>query len=86
MKFISDVTFPLCPGKSVNPNFQQYQTYRNNDKFSYCLEIPSKTDARISISHHGPVNKSTPTFQNINLTKRITNLPVVSNVTEIWLQ
>ena len=26
-----------------------------------------------------------PTFPNINLTKTIRNLPVVSNVTKIWL-
>ena len=49
MKFISEVTFPLWPGKPVNPNFPQYQSYRNNDKFNSCLEIQSKTDARISV-------------------------------------
>ena len=49
MKFISDVTFLSWPGKSVNPNFRQYQSHRNNDKFNWCLEIQSKTNARISI-------------------------------------
>ena len=49
MKFISDVTFPSWPGKSVNPNFRQYQSCRNNDKFNCCLEIQPKTARRISI-------------------------------------
>ena len=38
-----------------------------------------------SFSRRGPVNTSTPSFTNINLTKTITNSPVVSNVTKIWL-
>ena len=33
---------------------------------------------------HG--KSANPTFPNINLTKTILNLPVVSNVTEKWLQ
>ena len=49
MKFTSDFTFPSWPGKSVNPNFRQYQSHRNNDKFNCCLQIQSKTDARIPI-------------------------------------
>ena len=55
MKFISDVFFPSWPGKSVNPNFRQHQSYRNNDKFDSCLEIQSKTAARISISTLNPL-------------------------------
>ena len=47
---LSDVTFPSWPSKSVNPNFRQYNSYRNNDKFNCYLEIQSKRDARISIS------------------------------------
>ena len=39
MKFISDVSFPLWPGKSVKPNFPQYQSDRSNKKFNYSLEI-----------------------------------------------
>ena len=38
------------------------------------------------ISGRGPVTPSTPFFPNINLTKTIKNLPVVSKVTEKWLQ
>ena len=34
------------------------------------------------LSRHGPVNPSTPTFPNINLTKTIRNLSAVSNVAE----
>ena len=49
MKFISDVTFLSWPDKSVKPNFPPNQSYRNNNKFNCCLEIQSKTDARISI-------------------------------------
>ena len=45
MKFISDVTFPSWHGKSVNANFWQYQSYRNNDKFNCCLEIQRNSDS-----------------------------------------
>ena len=38
-----------------------------------------------SLSRRDPVNPSTPNFSNINLTRTITNLPVVSNVTKKWL-
>ena len=38
-----------------------------------------------SLSRRGPVNPSTNNFPNINLTRTITNLPVVSNVTKKWL-
>ena len=47
--FLSDVTFSLCLRKSVNPNFPQYQSDRNNNKFNCCLEIQLKTAAEISI-------------------------------------
>ena len=40
----------------------------------------------MSIFHRGPVNLSTLTFPNINLTKRIINLFVISKITEKWLQ
>ena len=98
MKFISDITFLLWPGKSVNLNFRKYQSYRNNDKFNFCLEIfgylqPKPLNAAskshsylISLSRRCLVNPSTPTFPNINLTITIENLPVVSNVTEKWQQ
>ena len=42
MKFIFDVICLSRPGKSVNPNFRQYQSYRKNDKFNCCLEIQQK--------------------------------------------
>ena len=38
-----------------------------------------------SFFHRRLVNPSTPNFPNINLTRTITNLPVVSNVTKKWL-
>ena len=44
---LSDVTFPSWPGKSANPNFPQYQSYGNIDKFNYYLEIQSKTNVTI---------------------------------------
>ena len=40
----------------------------------------------MSFSRRDPVNPSSHTFPNINLTKTIRNLPVVSNVTKKWLQ
>ena len=43
MKFISDVTLPSWPGISVNLNFWQYQSHRNNNKFDSWIV------ARISI-------------------------------------
>ena len=55
MKFLSDVAFPSWHGKSVNPNFRQYQSHRNYDQFNCCLEIQSKTDARIYF-HLKPFN------------------------------
>ena len=79
IKFISDVTFPTWAGKIIKPNFRQYQSYRNNDKFNCYLEIQSEFE-------RGPVNAALPTFPNINLTKTIKNLPVVSNITELSLQ
>ena len=36
----------------------------------------------MSISRRGPVNPSTPTFPNINLTKPIKNLLVILKITE----
>ena len=48
MKFISDVTFPSWPGKSVNSNFRQQQSYGNNDKFNCWLETQPKSAAKIS--------------------------------------
>ena len=40
----------------------------------------------ISVSHPGPVNPSTPTFPNINLTKTMRNLLVAGKITEKRLQ
>ena len=54
--FLSDVTFPSWPGKSVIPNFWQYQFYRSNDKFNCCLEVQLKMAARISIFTLIPLN------------------------------
>ena len=48
MKFIFDVICLSRPGKSVNPNLRQYQSYRNNDKFNCCLEIQQQKSARVS--------------------------------------
>ena len=39
-----------------------------------------------SLSLRGPVNPLTVNFPNINLTRTITNLPIVSNVTKKWLE
>ena len=47
--FLSDITFPSWPCKSVNSNFVQYQSDRDNNKFNCCLEIQSKMPARISV-------------------------------------
>ena len=52
MKFISDVTFPSWPGKSVNPQFSQYQSYKNNYKFTCCFKCHQKTALIISITTH----------------------------------
>ena len=46
MKFISAITFPPWLGKSVNLNFQQYQSNKNNNKFHCCFEIQPKTVTR----------------------------------------
>ena len=163
MKSISDVTFPSWPGKSVNPQFSQYQSYKNNYKFTCCFKCHQKKAVIISITTHSAflrdrncflicrhfpvmaretrqppifpisilqeqlqiyllfqmspkngcnnlyyhpfslskgrklfsyltslsrccaVNRSTPNFPNIKLRRTTTNVPVVSNVTEIWL-
>ena len=45
----SDVTFSSWPAKSVNPNFQQQQSDRNNAKFNCCLEIQLEIAAIICI-------------------------------------
>ena len=39
----------------------------------------------MSIFRRGPVTPSTHFFPNINFTKAIKNLPVISSVTEKWL-
>ena len=161
--FISDVTFPSWPSKSVNPQFSQYQSYKNNYKFTCCFKCHQNMAVKTSITTHstflrdrncflirrhfprrglvnmstlilpisilqkqlqihllfqmspkygcnnlyyhpltlskrqklfsyltsfsrsGLVNMSTLKFTNINLTKTITDLSVVSNVTKIWL-
>ena len=46
--------FHCGPGKSSNPNFRQYQLYKNNDKLNCCLDIQPKTAARISIFTQNP--------------------------------
>ena len=46
---LSDVTSLLWPGESANPNFPQYQSDRNNDKFICCLAVYSKMNALISV-------------------------------------
>ena len=99
MKFISDAIFPPRHGKSVNKNFPQYLSERNNNKLNCCLEIQSKMAARISVftlhpftitfkpsSSRGPVYPSIPTFPNVNLTKIIKNLLVILKINEKWLQ
>ena len=45
-------------GKFVNPNFPQYQSDRNNNKFNYFLEIQSKTTSKISICTLYPLKLS----------------------------
>ena len=54
-KFISDVNFPPWLGKSVNPNFWQYQPNRNNDKFTCSLEIQSNITEIITICTLNPL-------------------------------
>ena len=49
IKFISDVDFPSWHSKVVKLNFWQYQSDRNNDKCTCCLEILSKIAAIIFI-------------------------------------
>ena len=51
---MSDATFPLWPGKFVNPKFRQYQSNRNNKKFNCCLGIQSEMAVRICILHLKP--------------------------------
>ena len=45
---LSDITFLSWSGQSVNPNFPQYQSEWNNNKFNYCWQIKLKTAARTS--------------------------------------
>ena len=45
-------------GKFVNPNFPQYQSDRNNNKFNCFLEIQSKTTSKISICTLNPLKLS----------------------------
>ena len=40
----------------------------------------------MSIYRHSPVNPSTPIFPNINITKTIKNLLLISKITAKWLQ
>ena len=47
--FLSVATFPRWAGKPVNLNIRQYQSERNSEKFSCCLEIQSKIAAIISL-------------------------------------
>ena len=47
--FLSDITFPSWPGKSINPNIRKFQPCRKNDIFDCCFEIQSKTAARNDI-------------------------------------
>ena len=52
---MSDATFPLWPGKFVNPKFRQYQSKRNNKKFNCCLGIQSEMAVRICIYTLNPL-------------------------------
>ena len=63
--------------------------YGWNNLYYHSFNLPKRWKLfsyQTSPSRRGPINTSSPTFPNINLKKTITNLPVVSNVTEIWLQ
>ena len=40
----------------------------------------------MSVSHRGPVNPSASTFPNINITKTIKNLLVISKIIKKWLK
>ena len=53
--FLSDITFLLWLRKYVNPNFWQYQSYRNNEKFNCYLEIQSEIAEIISICTLNPL-------------------------------
>ena len=55
-----------------NLYYHPFSLFKRQKLFSYLT----------SFSRRGPVNRSTPNFPNINLTRTIANLPVVSNVTK----
>ena len=65
--------FQMSPKYSRNNlNYHPFRLSKLQKLFSYLT----------SLSRCGPLNLSTPNFHNINLTRIITNLPVVSNVTK----
>ena len=82
MKFIFDITFPLWPGESVNLNFRQYQSDRNNNKFNYCLKIQSKIAAIISISILNPLKL--PSNQIISDVNFPSHFPTISICQKQW--
>ena len=90
MKVISDVNSLPWLGKAVNSNFRHYQSRGNSTILCLHSQLFKLTFKPISyltsISCRGPVNPSTPTLANINLTKANKNLLVVSKITEKRLQ
>ena len=68
--------FQMSPKNGCNNlYYHPFSLSKGNKLFSYLT----------SFSRRGPVNPSTPNFPNINLTRTITNLLVVSNVNKKWL-
>ena len=58
-----------------NPYYHQFSLAKEQKLFSYLN----------SFSRRSPLNMSTHNFPNINLTKTIANLAMVSNITKKWL-
>ena len=57
-----------------NLYFPSFSLYKGSKLFSYIT----------SLSSHGPLNPSTPTFSNINLKGTMTNLIVAWKVSQKW--
>ena len=88
------------PGKSVNPNFQHYQSDNSNNKLLIAWIKNGWTDLFFhlkpfkitlkpnwyltSVLCHDLLNLSSPTFGNINLTK--SNLLIAWKLNEKWLK
>ena len=87
--FLSEVTFPPWPGKSVHPNFRKYQSDRKNDKFNCCFKVPSKTAARIYICALDPLKLSSnqiPIWRQLPVVTQKIRQPQLFNVSILQKQ